>query len=187
VESFSDVINEEFTAQIEAQLDDVEEKGSHWQDMVGSWFFPFQTQVNTVMETLESVKGSMDEPTGVVCEKCGKPMVKKLGRFGEFLACTGFPECRNAKSIPLAKCPKCGVGDIVTRKTKGRGRDFYGCTRYPECDFMTHFKPLDTNCPKCGWFMVERYDKKQGNYKSCINPACDYLHSVDGEESHDGD
>jgi DNA topoisomerase-1 len=67
----------------------------------------------------------------------------------------------------------------VARKTKGRGKEFYGCTNYPECDFISHFKPIDVYCPKCGWFLVEKYDKKNGSYKSCINPECDYLHSVD--------
>jgi DNA topoisomerase-1 len=105
-------------------------------------------------------------------------MVKKLGRFGFFLACSGFPECRNTRSIPLAKCPKCG-GDIVARKTKGRGKEFYGCTNYPDCDFISHFKPLNQDCPKCGYFLVEKYDKKNGTHKACINPECDYLHSED--------
>ena len=95
-------------------------------------------------------------------------------------SCSGFPECYNTKSIPLAKCPVDGCdGDIVTRKTKGRGKEFYGCTNYPKCSFISHFKPIDSNCPKCGWFMVEKFDKKNGNFKSCINPDCDYLHSVD--------
>jgi DNA topoisomerase-1 len=108
-------------------------------------------------------------------------MVKKLGRFGFFLACSGFPECRNTKSIPLAKCPKCG-GDVVARKTKGRGKEFYGCTNYPDCDFISHFKPINQNCPQCGRFMVEKYDKKNGAHKACINPDCDYLHSAEDEE-----
>ena len=126
----------------------------------------------------------MDEQTEEVCDKCGKPMVKKLGRFGYFLACSGFPECHNTKSIPLAKCPKAGCdGEIVARKTRGRGKEFYGCTNYPKCDFISHFKPLENQyCPKCGWFLVEKFDKKNGNYKSCINPDCDYLHSADEEE-----
>ena len=80
----------------------------------------------------------------------------------------------------LNKCPRPGCnGSIVARKTKGRGKEFYGCTNYPECDFITHFKPIDVYCPKCKWFLVEKYDKKNGSYKSCINPDCDYLHSAD--------
>jgi DNA topoisomerase-1 len=109
-------------------------------------------------------------------------MVKKLGRYGYFLACSGFPECRNAKPLPLAVCPKCG-GDIVARKTKKRGKEFYGCANYPACDFLTHFKPLaNQNCPKCGWFLVEKYDKRNGSHKLCINPSCDYLHEAEEGE-----
>jgi len=105
-------------------------------------------------------------------------MLKKLGRFGFFLACSGFPECRNTRSIPLAKCPRPGcTGEIVSRRTKGRGKEFFGCTNYPECSFISHFKPINANCPKCGQFLVEKYDKKNGSFKSCINPDCDYLHT----------
>jgi DNA topoisomerase-1 len=149
--------------------------------MIREFYDPFIGRVDEVGKNLESQKGSLDEMTDHVCEKCGKPMVKKLGRFGFFLACSGFPECRNTKSVPLATCPKCG-GDVVARKTKGRGKEFYGCTNYPDCDFISHFKPLNQNCPKCGRFMVEKYDKKNGYHKACINPDCDYLHSSDDEE-----
>lgn len=180
VESFPDVINEHFTAEVENNLDKVESNELVWNDMIRDFFGPFKNRVDEVMETTESIKGFLDEKTDKVCEKCGKPMIKKLGRFGFFLACSGFPECHNTKSISLAKCPCKGCnGEIVERKTKGRGKSFYGCTNYPECNFITHFKPIDQYCPKCGWFMVEKYDKKNGSYKSCINPDCDYLHSFD--------
>jgi DNA topoisomerase-1 len=180
VEHFPHVINTDFTASIENRLDEVEENQLPWSDMIREFYEPFKTHLDEVGKSLESYKGSLDELTEEVCEKCGKPMVKKLGRFGYFLACSGFPECRNTKSIPLAVCPKCG-GDIVARKTKKRGKEFYGCTRYPECDFISHFKPINQNCPKCGQFMVEKYDKRNGFHKACINPACDYLHSIDDE------
>lgn len=180
VESFPGVVNENFTARIESELDEVEEDKIKWAEMIGEFFFPFRNKVENVMATHESFKGMMDEPTDIICEKCGKPMVKKLGRFGFFLACSGFPECHNTRSIPLAKCPRPGCGgDIVARKTKGRGKEFYGCTNYPECDFISHFKPINAYCPKCGQFLVEKYDKKNGTYKACINPDCDYLHSGD--------
>ena len=180
VESFPQVINVEFTSQVENDLDKVEQNSLVWNNMIGDFFGPFKTRVNEVMESQESLKGTLDEPTNEICEKCGKPMVKKLGRFGYFLACSGFPECHNTKSVPLAKCPREGCnGQIVARKTKGRGKEFYGCTNYPECNFISHFKPIDVYCPKCNWFLVEKYDKKNGSYKSCINPDCDYLHSPD--------
>lgn len=184
VESFPDVINEHFTADVENNLDKVEADSLVWNDMIGGFYGPFKNRVDEVMENVQSVKGSLDEPTDKVCEKCGKMMVKKLGRFGFFLACSGFPECHNTKSIPLAKCPMPGCdGEIVARKTKGRGKEFYGCTNYPKCSFISHFKPIDQYCPKCGWFLVEKYDKKNGSYKSCINPDCDYLHTADEEKA----
>ncbi|MDR3123748.1 MAG: type I DNA topoisomerase [Treponema sp.] len=180
VEYFPHVVDAAFTASMETKLDEVEESQIRWPDMIREFWSPFKDRVDEVGKTLESWKGSLDEPTDLRCEKCGKPMVKKLGRFGFFLACSGFPECRNTRSIPLAKCPKCG-GDIVARKTRGRGKEFYGCANYPECDFITHFKPINQNCPKCGQFMVEKHDKKNGPHKGCINPECDYLHSNDDE------
>ena len=183
VESFPEVINEHFTAEVENNRDKVEQDELVWNTMIADFFTPFKKRVDEVMESVASVKGSLDEPTDKICEKCGKPMMKKLGRFGFFLACSGFPECHNTKSIPLAKCPMPGCdGEIVARKTKGRGKEFYGCTNYPSCNFISHFKPIDQYCPKCGWFLVEKFDKKNGSYKSCINPDCDYLHSADDEE-----
>ncbi len=184
VEAFPDVINEHFTAEVENTLDEVENDKIVWNNMIRDFYGPFKKRCDEVETSVDSVKGFLDEPTEKVCDKCGKPMVKKLGRFGYFLACSGFPECHNTKSIPLAKCPKEGCdGEIVARKTKGRGKEFYGCTNYPKCDFISHFKPLENQyCPKCGWFLVEKYDKKNGSYKSCINPDCDYLHSADEEE-----
>ncbi|MDR0300820.1 MAG: type I DNA topoisomerase [Treponema sp.] len=181
VEHFPLYVDADFTASMEAKLDDVEDNKVSWPEMIREFWSPFKTTVDDVTKNIESFKGILDEPTSHTCEKCGKPMVKKLGRYGFFLACSGFPECRNTKSIPLAKCPKCG-GDIVARKTKGKSKEFYGCANYPECDFISHFKPLNQDCPKCGFFLVEKYDKKNGAHKLCINPDCDYLHSADEEE-----
>jgi len=182
VEHFPLYVDADFTASMETKLDAVEENKVSWPEMIREFWFPFKNTVDEVSKSVESYKGTLDEVTDLVCEKCGKPMLKKLGRFGFFLACSGFPECRNTKSIPLAKCPKCS-GDVVARKTKGRGKEFYGCTNYPECDFICHFKPIKQDCPKCGFFMVEKYDKKNGAHKVCINPDCDYLHAVeDGVE-----
>ncbi len=183
VESFPEVINEHFTAEVENTLDNVEQDTLVWNDFIKDFYDPFKERCDEVMETTESIKGFLDEETEKTCDLCGKPMIKKLGRFGFFLACSGFPECHNTKSVPLAKCPMPGCdGEIVTRKSKGRGREFYGCTNYPTCNFISHFKPIDQYCPKCGWFLVEKFDKKNGSYKSCINPDCDYLHTA-GEEA----
>jgi len=180
VEHFYAYIDADFTASMETKLDEVEENKISWPQMISEFWNPFKNTVDEVTKKIESYKGTLDEQTEFICEKCGKPLLKKLGRFGFFLACSGFPECRSTKSIPLAKCPKCS-GDVVARKTKGRGKEFYGCTNYPECDFLSHFKPINQNCPKCGFFMVEKYDKKNGTHKACINPDCDYLHIADDE------
>jgi DNA topoisomerase-1 len=185
VESFPHYIDTAFTANMENKLDEVEESAVKWPDMIREFWDPFKSRLDEVGKNLESFKGTLDEPTDYVCDKCGKPMMKKLGRFGYFLACSGFPECRNTKSIPLAKCPKCG-GDIVARKNRGRGKEFYGCTNYPECDFISHYKPINQNCPKCGQFLVEKYDKKNGYHKACISPGCDYLHSDEEEPGDSG-
>ena len=180
-EYFPDVIGTGFTASMEKLLDQVEEEKVDWVAVMKEFYFPFKARLDEVMATLSSKKGQLDEATDIVCELCGKPMVKKLGRFGFFLACSGFPACKNTKSIPLAKCPKCG-GDIVERKNvKGKRKTFYGCTNYPTCDFMSYDKPTDKLCPKCGWFLVEKTDKVSGVHKVCINPSCNYLHSKDDE------
>jgi DNA topoisomerase-1 len=186
VEYFPGVVNVGFTAGMEAMLDEVEDEKADWVHKIRDFYGPFKEKVEEVMEDLQSYRGTLDEATDIICEKCAKPMVKKLGRFGYFLACTGFPECRNTRSIPLGKCPRpdCG-GDIVARRrAKGKGREFYGCTNYPSCDFITYNKPTGSNCPKCGWFLVEKFDKKSGSHKACINPNCDYLHTHGEEEEH---
>ena len=147
--------------------------------MIRDFYTPFNDQVEYVMEHLESIKGVLDEETEYTCEKCGKPMIKKLGRYGFFLACAGFPECMNSKPVPLADCPRpdCDGKIVARRGKKGRGREFYGCTNYPECDFVTYDKPTGSDCPRCGRFLVAKEDKQRGAYKACINPECDYLHT----------
>ncbi|MDC7127033.1 MAG: type I DNA topoisomerase [Spirochaetales bacterium] len=176
---FPNVVNQKFTAEMEQNLDQVEVDGLEWHKMIKDFYAPFKAQLEHVNETLESIKGVLDEPTDEICEKCGKPMVKKLGRFGFFLACSGFPECRNTKAVPLGDCPREGCdGKIVARKKAGgKGKEFYGCTNYPECDFISHFKPTNSKCPKCGYFLVEKNDKKNGIVKTCVNPECDFLHT----------
>ncbi|MFP4382402.1 MAG: type I DNA topoisomerase [Spirochaetia bacterium] len=186
--SFPDVVDVNFTAEMEKKLDAVEDNKEDWVSIVKNFYQPFKDQVEHVSETMESIKGVMDEETEYKCEKCGRPMIKKLGRYGFFIACSGFPECMNTKPVPLADCPipECD-GKIVARKKQGgRGKEFYGCTNYPECDFITHFKPTSTNCPHCGRFLVQKSDKKRGDYKSCINPDCDYLHTHGGGEENEG-
>lgn len=147
--------------------------------MLKEFYEPFKMQVDRVNTSLASQKGSLDEQTEYTCEKCGQKMIKKLGRFGFFLACSAFPACKNTKPLPLADCPREGCnGKIVARKkARGRGREFYGCTNYPQCDFITYYRPTELKCPECGKFLVEREDKKRGAIKLCINPHCTYLHA----------
>lgn len=184
-EQFPRIVEVDFTAELERQLDQVEEESIQWQELIRQFYEPFIKQVEHVNDTMESIKGVLDEPVDELCEKCNRPMVKKLGKYGFFIACTGFPECRNSKAIPLADCPlpDCD-GSIVERKAKGRG-SLFGCTNYPDCRFMSYYRPSSHNCPGCGWFLVERADKKRGDYKACINPDCDFRnipHEGEGEQ-----
>lgn len=173
-ECFPDVVDVAFTSAMEEQLDAVEEDRADWVGVVRDFYAPFKTRIDHVNDTLESIKGIMDEPTDDVCERCGRPMMKKLGKYGFFIACSGFPDCRNTKPVPLAKCPRddCN-GDIVARKRQGRGREFYGCTNFPECDFVAYQKPTDDDCPRCGWFLAEREERLRGRLV-CINTECDF-------------
>ena len=182
---FPELVNENFTARMERRLDDVESRREQWNDLIREFYQEFKPQVDHVMATLESIKGILDEPTEFTCEKCGRPMVKKLGRYGFFLACTGFPGCRSTKPVPLADCPRPGCGGkiVARRRQAGRGKEFYGCTNYPECDFLTYDKPTAQSCPRCGHFLVEREDRQRGAYKACINPECAYLHTQEAEDA----
>jgi DNA topoisomerase I len=186
VEYFPDVVDAGFTAGMEEMLDRVEERRADWVGVIRGFYDSFKRRIDEVMESLRSYRGSLDEATDILCEKCGKPFVKKLGRYGYFLACSGFPECRNTRSVPLAKCPMPGCGgDIVARRrAKGRGREFFGCTNYPDCGFVSYYKPTSGICPSCGWFLVEKFDRRTGAHKACINPECDYLHTRGEEERH---
>ncbi|MBN2735459.1 MAG: type I DNA topoisomerase [Spirochaetales bacterium] len=185
--SFPDIVDLQFTAAMEERLDQVEEEQQDWVQMLRDFYTPFNEQVEHVMENLESIKGVLDEETEYTCEKCGKMMVKKLGRYGFFLACSGFPECMNSKPVPLADCPKEGCGGKIVAKSRqgSRGKTFYGCTNFPDCDFVTYAPPVDIKCPQCGYFLVEKSDKKRGDFKVCSNAACDYIHLKKEDEKED--
>ena len=169
---FQNIVDAGFTAQMEDKLDLVETVGDDWKEVIRDFYEPFKDELEFADKSIEKVKIE-DEPTDEICELCGKPMVIKHGRYGEFIACSGYPECKNTKPI-LTKidvpCPKCGK-DIIVRKSK-RGKLFYGCSGYPECDFVAWNKPVDKKCPECGAIMVEK------NMKSvklaCSNPECKY-------------
>ncbi len=186
VDYFNDLVSIDFTASMEEKLDQVEEAKSDMKTMLQEFYSPFKATVDHAEHEMEEMKGILDEETDLVCEKCGKPMVKKLGRFGFFLACSGFPECRNSKSLPLGKCPRedCD-GDVVKRSSK-KGRPFYACSNYPECEFISRDTPSDKPCPKCGKLLFIKKLGKRGEMLVCLNESCDYkLELLDESEKND--
>ena len=172
---FSSLVSIDFTANMEDRLDHVEDAKTDWIGMLHDFYRPFKTSIDDAEKNIEEMKGVLDEETDIVCEKCGRKMLKKLGKFGYFLACSGFPECRNAKSLPLGKCPKCGNGDVVKRSSKsGRGGTFYACADYPVCDFFAREAPSDRSCPKCGRLLFTRKIKHKGEKIVCLNESCGF-------------
>ena len=169
-EAFPEIVDERFTANMESLLDKVEEGTVDWKMIIRNFYPDLDAAVKAAEAELEKVKIE-DEVTDVVCEQCGRHMVIKYGPHGRFLACPGFPECRNTKpyfeKIGVA-CPKCGK-DIVLKKTK-KGRKYYGCENNPECDFMSWQKPSKVPCPQCGGYMVEK-----GNKLVCADEQCGYV------------
>ena len=154
VEYFTQVMDLEFTASMEEELDDVSRGEREWVPMLSEFYGPFQKALEEAQESMPRRK--VEEETDEVCDVCGKPMVIKTGRFGRFLACTGFPECRTSRPILKktgASCPRCS-GDIVERRARGRGRTFYGCSNYPRCDFIMNQRPVAEPCPECGGLMA---------------------------------
>ncbi len=177
VKNFPEMVDLSFTARMEDNLDRVARSDLDWVEMLRTFYHPFHDTVQHAMEHIDEMKNALDEPTDYVCEKCGRPMVKRIGRNGYFLACTGFPECRNARSIPLGRCPVCDEGDVVQRSAK-RGRPFYGCSRYPDCTFSTWDKPhAEKNCPECGKMLLEKSSREKGRYLGCS--SCSYEEAAD--------
>ena len=168
----------EFTANMEDKLDDIELGGKRWQDIISDFYGNFDKELKTAFYDGKKEKVP-DEPTDIVCEKCGSKMVIKTGKFGKFLACPNYPTCKNTKKLEgdnpvVAKCPKCGK-NVRELKTKN-GKSFYGCEGYPECDFKSWDIPANEKCPECGTEMIVK------NYKtkrviSCPSPKCKYFRS----------
>ena len=176
-QSFTSIVDVNFTAYMEGLLDMIAEGKVEWKSVISNFYPDLNEAVEKAEKELETVKIE-DEVTDVVCEECGRNMVIKYGPHGKFLACPGFPECRNTKpyleKIGIA-CPKCGK-DIVLRKTK-KGRRYYGCEDNPECDFMSWQKPSEEKCPKCGSYMVEK-----GNKLVCGNEQCGFVKNKEKDE-----
>lgn len=168
--SFPEIVDPQFTANLESLLDGVAEGQVRWKTVIENFYPDLDAEVQKAQHDLEKVTIA-DEVTDVICEKCGRHMVIKYGPHGKFLACPGFPECRNTKPYYEkigVKCPKCGK-DIVIKKTR-KGRKYYGCSGYPDCDFMSWSKPVNEKCPRCGSILVEK-----GSRLVCSNPECGYV------------
>lgn len=168
-EYFPNIIDVEFTAGLEQELDQVEEGSVAWKKIISEFYYPFEKTLEYAEEQIGEIEIA-DEVSDEICEKCGRNMVYKMGRYGKFLACPGFPECRNAKPILKSigvKCLACG-GDIVERKGK-KGRTFFGCSNYPNCEYVSWDKPTGEACPECGTMMVEKVAKNKEKTTFCPN------------------
>lgn len=177
VEAFSSIVDVGFTANLEFLLDKIEEGSINYKTVIRNFYPDLKDAVDHAQEELEQIKIE-DEVSDVICDQCGRNMVIKYGPHGKFLACPGFPECRNTKTYFEkigVKCPNCG-GDIVIRKTQ-KGRKYYGCENNPDCDFMTWQRPSDKKCPDCGGVLVYK-----GNKLVCMNQQCGYVEPVKADE-----
>ncbi|SES74812.1 DNA topoisomerase I [Oceanobacillus limi] len=171
-EFFPEIIDVDFTVKMESDLDAIEDGKVEWVNLLDEFYQDFKVRLEKAEKEMEKIE-IKDEPAGIDCENCGHEMVYKMGRYGKFLACSNFPECRNTK--PILKeigvtCPKCNEGNVVERKSKKK-RVFYGCDRFPECDFVSWDKPISRPCPKCESLLVEKRSKKEVQIQ-CTN--CDY-------------
>ena len=171
-ENFRDIVDVDFTANMETQLDGIEEGSEKWVSVIDEFYKPFKSILEKAEKSIEKVE-IKDEESDEICDKCGRRMVIKLGRFGKFLACPGFPECRNAKPILTdtgVKCPKCGAR-IVARKSQ-KGKKYFSCENAPRCDFILWDEPVKSPCPSCGGVMTRKY-LKRGSLTVCSNPECE--------------
>jgi DNA topoisomerase-1 len=166
---FPDIVDVQFTARMESELDEVAERKRGWVSAVQDFYTPFQISLDKASAEMETIR-LPEETVDEACPKCGKPMAVKVGRFGRFIACSGYPDCRFTMSFQVktgVRCPKCGTGDLLQRVNKKK-RTFYGCSNYPQCDFAINARPLPDPCPKCGSLVTAYRDK----WAKCTK--CDY-------------
>ena len=186
-ERFSKIVNLKFTAGMERNLDCIADGSKEWVETLGEFYGDFEKNLAEVKKDMEGIDMKIpDEETDIICEKCGRKMVIKTGRYGKFIACPGFPECRNIKKIVVeidADCPKCG-GKVVQQKSK-RGRIFYGCSNYPECDFVSWDEPTREKCPRCGRILYKKQTKKI-NKLYCAEKDCGYSVSLNDGNGEQG-
>jgi DNA topoisomerase-1 len=174
---FPDIVDIKFTARMEEELDEIASDNRDWVNVARDFYKPFESKLKDASALIEKVKLA-DAPTDEVCPECGRPLVIKLGRFGKFVACSGYPECKFTKNFQIktgAKCPECG-SELVQKVSKKR-RTFYSCSAYPKCRFATNLKPLPQPCPQCGSLLTE-YKGKQAK---CIK--CDYRGKIEDLEA----
>lgn len=184
-EYFKQIVDVDFTADMEKKLDDVEEGNENWTQIVEEFFNPLKIAIEKAEKEISKVVIE-DKVSDVKCEKCGRMMVIKRGRYGEFLACPGYPECKNAKPIVEeldVPCPECGK-PIVAKKSK-KGKKFFGCTGYPECKFVSWYEPVKEKCPKCNSYMVLKYSKSNGRYIQCSNNECNHKEELKKDETEE--
>lgn len=178
-EQFSNIVNVDFTANMEKNLDQVEEGKAEYSKMLADFYMGFEEMLERAEKNMDGTRLKVpDEETDVVCELCGRNMVIKTGRYGKFLACPGFPECRNTKKIVQETgglCPVCG-GKVLAKRTKN-GKAYFGCEHNPQCQFMTWDKPLDEKCPKCGSTLYHKTGRAALIH--CLKESCDYARQVD--------
>lgn len=169
---FKQIVDVEFTAEMETKLDDIEDGKEKWTDVVDIFFKPLKESLAIAEKEVSKVTIE-DKVSDVPCDKCGKLMVIKHGRYGDFLACPGYPDCKNTKPIVEeidAKCPNCG-GNVLVKRSK-KGKKFFGCSNYPECKFVSWYQPTNKKCDKCGAMMYFKYSKAKGEYYQCSNDDC---------------
>lgn len=181
-DNFQELLDINFTANMEEKLDKVAENELEWTTILHDFYPHFKETLEHARENIVNMKTILDEETDQICPLCGKNLLKKLGKFGFFLACSGFPDCRHTESLSLGTCPIDGCGGkIIARKTK-KGRDFYGCSKYPDCEFLSWDPPIDEKCPQCQNVLFETGSKKKGFSQECLNPKCGFKREVEGEE-----
>lgn len=181
-ERFPDIVNVKFTAQMEDDLDKVENGDVQWVELLKSFYGDFENTLKEAKAEMEGVKLKLKEDeTDYICENCGKRMVVKVGRYGKFIACPGYPECKNIKKFVEktgTTCPKCG-GDVIVKQTKTK-RVFYGCSNYPACDFVSWNEPTNEKCPQCGEILFKKKGKKPTLF--CTNKDCGYTKTQKTED-----
>ena len=185
--NFPDIVDVDFTASMEDELDEVEAGKMDWKKIVSDFYGPFEQDLEKAEASIEKVSIE-DQVSDVPCDKCGAMMVYKMSRYGRFLACPNFPACRNTLALPNnigVKCPKCG-GELLERISK-KGRKFYGCEKYPECDFVSWDRPVNDTCPVCGSYMVLKRGAKDTVYHVCSNETCRHKVQVENTSAEDSD